>query len=499
MKGLAIITALYLVFCFSTYKQFGITSDEYVEYQSGKALLHYYQTKNEYENFDIEDMHLPTNSTYFRGHLALFAHLNPSGDYERFHLFNMLSALPIFLAFYVLFWHVYKSSKLATLGTLALFLTPRFLGDIPANTKDVPFAVLFFVSLGLIYFFDKTKFNTFAKILILGILLGFTTSFRLLGVSLFIIYFLYSLKGPKAIALRNTIFILLIAAAILTLSLPLLSNNFLEGFKTLIAKSASFDYWNNKMLFMGKFITREERPWYYLPLWLVITTPLYILLPFLISPLVLYLKKSRDSRLYQLMYLAIGINLALYMLIKPVIYNGLRHFLFLVPIITFVAVLTIFDLWELLKRVRPAIKYAFLALFVFLFGGLIKDFTGLHPYQYVYFNEVTNGLKGAQGKFDSDYWGTSYKQSTAWATEQFAKAHEITIYSSDMPFAESYYSRELFQQVFDAENADYILCDIDNALQKDFDLPIVYKIERDGVPLNVVLDNRRERAGAKID
>ncbi len=33
-----------------------------------------------------------------------------------------------------------------------------------------------------------------------------------------------------------------------------------------------------------------------------------------------------------------------------------------------------------------------------------------HPHQNVYFNELVGGVNGADGKFDMDYWGLSYKQ-----------------------------------------------------------------------------------------
>ncbi|MEK7595504.1 MAG: hypothetical protein AAB443_02880 [Patescibacteria group bacterium] len=497
MKGLFTLSALYLLFCFFTYTHFGITSDEYVEYQSGKALLHYYITGKEPTGFDISSRHLPKNSTYFRGHLALTSFLNPLGSYELFHLYNMLFALPVFLIFYLLLLFVYKNTKLASLGTFALFFTPRFLGDIPANTKDVPFAVSFFVSLGFIYFFDKVKVNFFVKIITLGTLFGLTSSFRLLGVSLFIIHLLYSLKNSKLSVLRESFLVFFVSLAVLVISLPLFSEGILEGFKTLIQSASNFEYWDNKMLFLGEFISKNQRPWYYLPVWLVITTPLYILIPFLLSPIALYLRKSKDNDLYVLMYFALLINFTLYLLIEPVIYNGLRHFLFLVPIISFISVLSLFDLLDCLKKYNVKIRYVFGMLLVFLFSLTVKSFITLHPYQYVYFNEVINGLKGAQGRFDSDYWGTSYKASSDWVQEKIAKTESVTVYSCDMAFAVNYYSQKLFQVVFVEENADFILCDLDNALQKVYDLPILYKVERGGVPLNVVLDHRKFKPVSK--
>jgi hypothetical protein len=38
----------------------------------------------------------------------------------------------------------------------------------------------------------------------------------------------------------------------------------------------------------------------------------------------------------------------------------------------------------------------------------------LYPFQNLYFNELTGGLKGAHGRFDTDYWGQTYKEATEW-------------------------------------------------------------------------------------
>ena len=35
----------------------------------------------------------------------------------------------------------------------------------------------------------------------------------------------------------------------------------------------------------------------------------------------------------------------------------------------------------------------------------------LHPYEYVYYNELVGGLQGAEGRFELDYWATGFREA----------------------------------------------------------------------------------------
>ena len=42
----------------------------------------------------------------------------------------------------------------------------------------------------------------------------------------------------------------------------------------------------------------------------------------------------------------------------------------------------------------------------------------LHPFQYTYFNCLAGGVAGAAGKYETDYWLTSYKEAIEWIEAQ---------------------------------------------------------------------------------
>jgi hypothetical protein len=51
----------------------------------------------------------------------------------------------------------------------------------------------------------------------------------------------------------------------------------------------------------------------------------------------------------------------------------------------------------------------------------IFDMVELHPYQSVYFNRVVaGGLKTEASRFETDYWGNSYKEGVEWVIENYS-------------------------------------------------------------------------------
>ena len=47
----------------------------------------------------------------------------------------------------------------------------------------------------------------------------------------------------------------------------------------------------------------------------------------------------------------------------------------------------------------------------------VVDAARLFPYEHVYFNRVSGGLPAAQGNFELDYWGLSYREGAEWINE----------------------------------------------------------------------------------
>lgn len=50
-----------------------------------------------------------------------------------------------------------------------------------------------------------------------------------------------------------------------------------------------------------------------------------------------------------------------------------------------------------------------------------KDLVALHPYQTTYFNGLVGGVAGADGRYDTEYWLTSYREAIDWVNTQAAR------------------------------------------------------------------------------
>jgi hypothetical protein len=226
------ITA-YVAFCFLTYKDYGITWDEGVRYEVGKIFVTYYKTGKQIQAPDIETRQLPTVTTYFGIYVATLALLNPSGSYETYHLLNMLFALPMFIFAYLLLYAKAKKAFVSLAAPAALFLTP--------------FAVSYFCTLILIYFFQQNDRHKFSKLSILALAIAFTQAQRLVGATLTITYFIYAIiylqdrtKQKVMRVVCETAFIGLAAGAITVAIMPVLYTNFYAGLKSLIDDTANF-------------------------------------------------------------------------------------------------------------------------------------------------------------------------------------------------------------------------------------------------------------------
>ena len=86
-----LFSAVYLLLSFLLYKDFGVTYDEKVEYDSGKYLTTYLATPTSPDYVDklvndkpdrIEARHLPLFSTYSRTYTAVLNLLNPKYYFE---------------------------------------------------------------------------------------------------------------------------------------------------------------------------------------------------------------------------------------------------------------------------------------------------------------------------------------------------------------------------------------------------------------------------------
>ena len=494
-----IFLVFYLFFCFLTFRQYGICGDEQDSYAGGAILLKYFKGHNlEALKNDFLAHNYPFEA------LLLKLSMSKGVDFDRLHLLNLLFASGVFWMMYELLYLSFGDGRWALTGPVALFLTSRFLGDIPANPKDASFAVFYFFCLGAMILKEKWFPGRFWRIFGLGILFGFASSHRIVGLTLFPVYGLFRLLEGGLIEkewtdvkkIREWFFkevlewaaVFVVSQLTLCALWPYIGVDYFHHFAEVLTSSRRF-VWGGTILFAGKIIDPNHHfYWSYLAVWIAITTPIFLLLSFIFS--LFRWNFLWKKKVYSLMVLAFAVNLVLYFLLKPVIYGALRHYLFLLPILVFLSCSGLIHFFTILKRgpIRWA-ALAFVSLNVFF---VVFHLVRLFPYDYLYFNEFVGGIRGAYGKYEMDYNGKSLREATLWLKENEIKNpnKDYKIKMDGGTLLATYYFSGNMHGYANIKDGDADFCYVLNGAT-GYALPssgkVIHVVEREGVPLTAIL------------
>lgn len=193
------------------------------------------------------------------------------------------------------------------------------------------------------------------------------------------------------------------------------------------------------VLFDGQFTLAGELPWYYIPKLLLITTPLPIIAGVILSLIFLAFEflKNRPSAWFHFCEENSQTLFVFFSAVFPVfysictgvaLYDGLRHFLFLLPLIAVLATIGYFKAYDSLNkrflvfeqtRLKPILQGWVFILSLSLSPVVTWVFKN-HPNQYTYYNEIVGGVKGASVRgYELDYWGNSFKEASLWLNDFF--------------------------------------------------------------------------------
>src|SRR5262249_28291983 len=109
---------------------------------------------------------------------------------------------------------------------------------------------------------------------------------------------------------------------------------------------------------------------------------------------------TAQSRQPLIVWAAALLPIAAIILQNSTLYDGIRHVLFLIPMLAVVASFGFLRLAPLLRRF-PGTTAAVAGAYV---GHAVLTLVLLHPLQYATFNMLTGGVIGAYGRFEQDYW-----------------------------------------------------------------------------------------------
>jgi hypothetical protein len=186
-----------------------------------------------------------------------------------------------------------------------------------------------------------------------------------------------------------------------------------------------------KEMFDGALVSVPDMPWSYLPTLFALQLP-EVLLTLTITGVVGTLMSlsrtdlsGRRKTILLMLMLAATLPLLVAMVKRPALYNGIRHFIFVIPPMTVLAGTAFAWGMNWLKENRRSWQPA--ALAVFAFGLLLPlgEMIRLHPYQYTHFNHIAGTVRSADSLFMLDYWGLALKQASDGLRDELVERQEV--------------------------------------------------------------------------
>jgi hypothetical protein len=336
---------------------------------------------------------------------------------------------------------------LAGLATLLLLvLCPTFYGHMFMNPKDAPFAVsMVILMLGLVRLAEEYPAPSPRTILIVGLGAGLSIGCRILGglalvyaVAGFIPLFLEEIRTHSAreaahrfahvarVLLPGLILGYLVMGLIWPWSIMEPANPFhaLTYFSHFFEKP-----W--KEMFDGALVSVPDMPWSYLPTLFALQLP-EVLLTLTIAGVVgtfMLLSRTdvsaRRKTILLMLALAATLPLVIAMVKRPALYNGIRHFIFVIPPMTVLAGVAFAWGMNWLKENRRSWQPAALAIFAFGLLLPLGEMIRLHPYQYTHFNHIAGTVRSADNLFMLDYWGLALKQASDGLRDELVERQEV--------------------------------------------------------------------------
>lgn len=427
----SLLLFLFVTIAIFSFEDYGIAWDEPAQRNIGLVNMAYILGSNDRLMTFVDNDH----GSGFEITLVLFERifkLNESSTIYSFrHLISHLLFLMGCFCFFLLINNLFNNQILAAFGFLILVLHPVIYGHSFFNSKDIPLLSMLLICLlfAQLAFTNKEKKYFF----MLGFLCAFVVNIRILGIIfpliilflLFTDYFLAELDKKKSQIQFVLVFSITFIFS-LYLTWPYLWPNPIGNFILVFQKMANYNR-NELMLFNGSFISWKNPPWYYIPTWVFITTPIiYITLFFIglsitgkkfISYIIqniqirhwdIRILRSVNKKLTISAFIVLFGSLFMIIVLKSTLYDSWRHMFFIYPFIVFFIIIALNFIFNYSKYGR----IIFIIVFSLYLGTIAIHIISYYPNYHVYFNELqTRKSQELRKKWELDYWAVSGKQA----------------------------------------------------------------------------------------
>lgn len=456
-----------------TFRSFGLSWDEPLFYQYANALPYAYTPSEWFSgHFDLQNAYGPSGTDHAnRGPAYIliarpFVSLTESLGMDNASAWHLINFLTFQIGVYLLYRFAVKWMKpISALAASALFAwQPLLWGHAFINPKDIPFLVFFIGSMCFGFeMVDEIAQNGKAKfitILAAGFFLGIATSIRVLGPLAAILTGLYALSQLDKIKfwelVKHFSIYALLTLLIAFITWPYLWTSPLQKFIEVFSFSSD-NPTQLTVLFMGHQYKADELPRRYLPTLLgyTLTEPVWLL--FVTGLIVGFWKANNRQRIALALTLLWFIIPAGYVILrKPPMYDGFRHFLFILPPLFIFSGFVFEKFFEPVKNIWVNV----VVVAVVLAFGVIPAMQ-LHPYEYAYYNSFIGGTKGAFRQYETEYWLTCYREATLRFDNEAPAGAQLFVMRE--PYIAAYYAspnitiRDHRTEAKDVQAGDYIL------------------------------------------
>jgi hypothetical protein len=400
---------------------------------------------------------------------------------------------------------------------LLLVLCPTFYGHMFMNPKDAPFAVaMVILMLGLVRLADEYPHPSPRTVLIVGLGVGLSIGSRILG-GLALVYALIGFapllleeiraygRREAARRLLHLLYLLMPGLILGYLVMGLIWPwSIMEPENPLLALTYFSNFFEKpwKEMFDGALVSVPDMPWSYLPTLFALQLPEVLLglcTAGVIGTLVSLRRPELSARRKTILLMltaAATLPLLIAMVKRPALYNGIRHFIFVIPPMAVLAG-TAFS-WGMnwLGENRRSWQPAAVAMFAFGLLLPLAEMIRLHPYQYTHFNYIAGTVREADDRYMLDYWGLALKQASDGLREELASHHEAPPRSRKWKVAVCGPQRPAqvalgpeFTIGWDSHAADFAMT-LGEFYCKGLTAPVLVEIKRDDVVFARVYDIR---------
>jgi 4-amino-4-deoxy-L-arabinose transferase-like glycosyltransferase len=519
LDGLAVvILALVAGIVLLTFRDYGLGWDDYTHSQYGALLVSLYRS-----GFSDQRALSFVNLYMYGGGFDILATL--AAKVLPFGLFETRRLLGAAVGLIGLFatWRLGRrlGGPLAGLLSVLLLATcPLYYGHIFINAKDGPFAAVMTIALlGLVRAFQEYPRATVPTITLCGLGVGLAIGARVLGGfavmnALLPLPFIVAVRS-RAEGFRPALnecglflvpFIPAAVFAYLVMGLvwpwsvvsPLNPFHAVEYFSNFFEKP-----WRE--LFDGQLIPVIDMPRSYVPTLFALQLPELMLALGLcgvaIALMAVLTRADSDAagagRRAALLstLLAALLPILITVAVRPAMYNGIRHFIFVLPPIAALGGLAAARIAARLRQYgNTALGAGALALCVGV-ASPIADMVRLHPYEYTDYNQFAGGVSGARQDFMLDYWGLSLTQASRRLLAEISERRDtpshgrwtVAVCGPHPPVVVALGPQ--FTTTWDPQGADFAMV-LGEFYCAKLDAPVLFDIEREGIVYARVYDLR---------